>query len=148
MFAFNLFKSRKEIERELEISLRKKAVRDLLHDMQGTAPEEAARLVEKLKVYLQNDTLIPFDFRQKAFKRARVLECEANMRIADRLLFEAAALMDPAECYNRGRKLAESRTYFGKACLLGVDDDWKRAYQRLVETIMLSGRLRPANEAR
>ncbi len=126
-------------QKEQQIEQQKLAARQLLQSMHDTDPVTAAQIAERIKIFLQNDKLLDFQIRQKITKRMRELECEANMRTADRLLHEAAALMNVSELRERGQKLAESRRYFANVCKLGGDDVWRNAYRRLCETIMMSG---------
>lgn len=126
-------------QKEQEIERQKLAARQLLQSMHDVDPVTAAEIAERIKLFLQNDKLLPFDIRQKVTKRTRELECEANMRAADRLLREAAALMNAADLRMRGQKLADSRRHFAKVCSLGGDEAWRTAYRRLCETIMMSG---------
>jgi hypothetical protein len=126
-------------DREREIEQKKKTVRLFIEGLRDTTPEEAAHITDKLKPYLQNDKILPLEFKQKAFEWMRQLECEANMRAADRLIHEAASLLGREQMRERGQKLSDSRRYFGKVCALGADMEWKNAYQRLCETVMLSG---------
>lgn len=135
---FGIGKSKEE-DKSQELDAKKEAARLLLQEMHGVTAEQAAHCVDKIKIFLQNDKALPFPIRQKITKRMRELECEANMRAADRVLHEAAVLMERTQLRERGQKLAESRRYFAKVCSLGGDQDWRRAYQRLCETIMLSG---------
>jgi len=132
---FGTGKSSGSEQKEQEIDRQKLAARQLLQSMHDTDPVTAGQIVERIKIFLQNDKLLDFQIRQKIAKSM----CEANMRAADRLLHEAAALMDIAELRQRGQKLAESRRHFAKVCQLGGDDKWRTAYHRLCETIMMSG---------
>jgi len=126
-------------QKQEEIEQQKLAARQLLQSMHDTDPATAAQIAERIKLFLQNDKLLDFQIRQKITKRMRELECEANMRVADRLLHEAAALMNASELRERGQKLAESRRHFAMVCKLGGDEVWRTAYRRLCETIMMSG---------
>jgi hypothetical protein len=139
MFGIGKTKTPAELQREQDIENQKLAARQLLQSMHGVEAEKAAVISEKIKLFLQTDKLLPFNIRQKINKRMRELECEANMRAADRLLREAAALLERHDLRERGQKLADSRRYFAKVCNLGGDEVWKAAYRRLCETIMLSG---------
>ena len=126
-------------QKEKEIEGQKLAARQLLQSMHDTDPATAAQIADRIKIFLQNDKLLDFQIRQKISKRMRELECEANMRAADRLLHEAAALMNATDLRERGQKLAESRRHFAMVCKLGGDEVWRTAYRRLCETIMMSG---------
>ena len=139
MFGIGKPRTEQDADKERQIETQKNAARLLLLEMHDATPDVAARSVDRIKIFLQNDKVLPFAVRQKIMTRMRALECEANMRAADRLLREAAALMDRGELRERGLKLAESRRHFGKVCSLGGDHDWRKAYQRLCETIMMSG---------
>lgn len=137
MFGFG--KSEAELQKEALIAQSKRFVTDLLHKMQDASPEDAERLAEMVKVRCKDDKYLPFDFNQKAFKAARRLQCNANMRTADKILHDAARLAAEENMQERGVKLADARKYYSKACSLGAEDDWRKAYQRLQETIMLTG---------
>ena len=134
--------------RVMETERAKATVRDLLKQMHAASPEEAERLGGRVKDFLKTDKILPFDLRQKAFKRARSLECDSNMRSADALLHEAGKLAAEEKMKERGEKLGVSRRYFGKACTLGADEEWQKAYKRLTETVMMTGGVHHAGPTR
>lgn len=139
MFGKLFGKSEAEKQKEALIAQSKRMVTDLLHKMRKASPEEAERLAEMVKQRCKDDKYLPFDFNQQAFKAARQLQCNANMRTADKILHDAAKLAAEEKMQERGQKLADARQYYSKACSLGADEDWRKAYQRLQETIMLTG---------
>ena len=139
MFGFGKSKPEKDTKREQEIEQLKASVRKLLDRMKDTSPEDAARIVDQIKTFCGNDKLMPMAFKTETYKLMRQLECEANMRVADKLIRQASTLMRKEQLKERGQKLADSRRYFSKVCSLGADSDWKRAYQRMAETVMMSG---------
>ena len=139
MFGFGKSTPEKDTQKEQEIEQLKTTVRKLLDRLKGTTPEDAERIVEQIKTFCETEKLLPMAFKTEAFKRMRQLECEANMRVADKFIRQASGLVLREQMKERGQKLAESRRYFSKVCSLGGDADWKRAYQRMAETVMLSG---------
>jgi nitrate reductase assembly molybdenum cofactor insertion protein NarJ len=139
MFGFGNKKSQAEQDRETAIEQAKASLRHFVHDMVDLAPEECERKGKQLKDWCKNDKLVPFDFKQKALKRAHELECAANMRHCDMFLHEATEAAVAADNKEKGRNLTEARRYFGKACTLGADAEWKKAFQRAEETVLLTG---------
>ncbi len=113
-------------------------VRETLEKMRDAKPNDAERLHQRIKD-LCTDKTLPLPFKQKALLQARSLECNANMRATDKLLHDAMRLATGDDMKARGAKLTEARMLFGKACLLGADSEFRKAAQRLMETIMLSG---------
>lgn len=113
--------------------------KDVLRKMRDATPEEAERLNKALKDHCGSDKALPFDFRKKVLERARQYECFANMRATDRALHEALRLAAEEHMVERAQKLGEGRRYFGKATALGADEDFRKAAQRLIETIMMTG---------
>ena len=136
---FGKKKTEADIQKEREIAQLQIMVNQLLEKMHGVSPDTAERMSEQLKTFVKADKVLPFDFKSKALVKARELECTANMKMADQLIRQAAALTSKTAMKDKGAKLAESRRFFSKACSLGGDPTWKRAYQRLTETVMLSG---------
>lgn len=155
MFGFGKSKPEADNKNEQEILRLKQTINQMLAQMKGASPESAASLGEQMKNFCQAEKLIPFDFKKSALAQARQLECESNMRVADKLIRQAASMIKKEEIRERGQKLAESRRYFSKVCSLGAEPEWKRAYQRLAETVMMSGgvqlegnsRAKPVNHA-
>lgn len=129
---------RKEAEQQA-IERLKEACRDLLKKMHGAAPDEAERLGKRLKESYATDKRLPFEFKRKMLERARKLECHANMRAADKCLHRAAQLAADEQMMERGKKLGDGRRYASKAQALGAGDEFRRAADRLIETIMLTG---------
>jgi len=139
MFGFGKSKPEKDNKNEQEIERIKKTVNALLLQMKTAGPEDAANLSEKLKEYSQSEKLMPMDFKKSALAQAKKFECDANMRVADKLIRQAASMLAKEQIKERGRLLADSRRYFSKVCSLGADPEWKRAYQRLCDNVMMSG---------
>ena len=140
MFGFGGKKTtQQDDQKQKEIERLKLSVLTVLKAMEDTTPEDAARLHDQIKSFCHSDKTLPFDYKSNALLRARALECEANMRIADKLLRQAASLTGREQMKLRGSKIAESRRYFSKVCSLGADSEWKKAFQRLSETVMMSG---------
>jgi hypothetical protein len=124
---------------EEQIEQAKQFIRDLVREMHEATPEEAAALAQRVKDRCASDKLLPFGFKQKAYARIRELEGDANMRAADRLIHLAGNLAAQEMMGERAAKLGESRRYFSKACMLGAPEEWRTAYNRLTETVMLTG---------
>jgi hypothetical protein len=137
-----------QADREAAIQRSKKTVRDLVHRMDMVSPEEAERLAKQVKDHCAGDKLLSMEFKQKANTRARELQCSANMRRADTLLHDASRLAAEEHLKERGMKLGEARRYFANACMLGADADWRKAFQRLTETIMMTGGVQHAGPTR
>jgi ribosomal protein L16 Arg81 hydroxylase len=110
-----------------------------LRKMREAEPDEAERLSKLLKDRCGQDKLLPYDFKRKVLERARLYECNANMRAADKALHTALRLAAGEQMVQRAQKLGEGRRYFSKACTLGADQDFRAAAQRLMENIMLTG---------
>ncbi len=113
--------------------------RDELRKMHSASPEDAERINKQLKERCKEDKLLALDFKQKLLERARLYECNANMRAADAALHTALRLAAAENMVERSRKLGEGRRYFSKACSLGADEDYRKAVQRLIENIMMTG---------
>lgn len=123
---------RKAIERAMGY------IKELLQKMATATPPDAERLHQQVKDRC-TDKLLGIEFKRKALEQARGLECNANMRATDQLLREAVRLAASEHMKERGQKLGEARKLFGKACSLGADDNFRKAAQRLIETIMMTG---------
>ena len=136
---FGLGKSAAEKEREAAIEQSKQTVRDFVHKLATASPEGAEQMAQQLRDWCGADKDLPFEFKRKAMLRARILECAVNMRACDGLLHEASARGNEGDVAARNGKLNEARTYYGRACKLGAEDDWRKAYQRAEETIRLTG---------
>jgi hypothetical protein len=113
-------------------------IRETVHKMRDASPEDADRLHQQIKNHC-TDKRLSVEFKRKALDYARSYECNANMRATDKLLREAVRLAAAEHMKERGAKLSEARKLFGKACSLGADDNFRKAAQRLMETIMLTG---------
>lgn len=131
--------SAREEARKQAIERAKQACLKELHEMQDTRPEAAERLHKHLKDRCGADKSLPFDFKRALLEKAREHERHANMRACDRLLHEAARLAAEEHMTERAQRLGAARRYFTKACTLGADDDFRKAAERLMETVMLTG---------
>ena len=123
---------RRQIERAME------DMRQLLVQMRDASPADAERLHQRLKDAC-TDKRLSVDFKRKSMEDARAYECNANMRATDERLRYAMQMATGEQMKERGAALSEARKYFGKACSLGGDEEFRRAVQRLMDTIMLSG---------
>lgn len=117
----------------------KQHCRDELKKMHEAAPDEAERLAKGLKDHCGQDKSLPFDFKRKALELARTYERNSNMRAADAALHQALRLAADEHMVERAQKLGEGRRYFSKACALGADEDFRKAVQRLIENVMMTG---------
>jgi hypothetical protein len=106
--------------------------------MRDASPADAERLHSRLKEAC-TDKRVPIDFKVKASQLARTRECDANMRATDEWLRNAMRMATGEHMKERSKTLSEARVFFGKACTLGANDEFRRATQRLIDTIMLSG---------
>lgn len=139
MFGFGTTNTDKQEAERLAIERSMTACKDQLRKMHDCLPDEAERLNKLLKDHCGADKKLPFDFKRKVLERARQYECFANMRAADRALHAALRLAAEEDMVHRAQKLGEGRRYFSKACTLGADEDFRKAAQRLMETIMMTG---------
>jgi uncharacterized protein with ATP-grasp and redox domains len=126
-----------ELERQA-LERAKGRVRETLEKMRSAPAADAERLHQMIKE-LCKDKVLPTEFKRKAMEYARSYECNANMRDTDKLLRDAMRLAAAEQMKERGQKLSEARKLFGKACSLGADDDFRKAAQRLMDTIMMTG---------
>ena len=138
MFGFGK-KSSAEQESEAALERNKQIVREFVHKIAGATPEEAERKAQQLRDWCGADRDLPFEFKRKAMARARLLECAANMRVCDTLLHEASAEASVGHLSERNAKLTEARRYYGRACKLGAEEEWRKAYQRAEDTLRLTG---------
>ncbi|EKV31382.1 hypothetical protein C882_3755 [Caenispirillum salinarum AK4] len=125
--------------RKQAIERAKEACLKELRDMHEATPDAAERLHKRLKDRCGSDKSLPFDFKRALLEKARTYECNANMRETDRLLHEANRLAAEEHMTERAKKLGAARRHFSKACTLGADEDFRKAAQRAMETIMLTG---------
>ena len=140
MFGFGKNKtSDAEAERQAQIDKAKLELRKFVHDLADLKPEDMERKIKQLKDWCNHDKLVPFDFKQKALKRAAEMERAANMLYCDTRMHSAqdAAITDNQKL--KGMHLAEARKYFGRACTLGADADWRTAFKRAEEALLLTG---------
>jgi hypothetical protein len=126
-------------EREAAIERGKQTVREFVQKIASAPPEEAERKTQQLRDWCGSDKELPFEFKRKAMLRARILECSTNMRACDDRLHEAADEAKIGRLDGRDASLAEARRYYGRACKLGAEEEWRKAYQRAEETLRLTG---------
>ena len=131
--------AQKQAAEQAAIERSKQFCRDSLKQMHWADPGEAERLSKGLKDYCGQDKTLPFDFKRKALELARTYECNANMRAADSALHQALRFAADEHMVERAQKLGEGRRYFSKACALGAGDDFRKAVQRLIENVMMTG---------
>ena len=148
MFGFGRQNAAEDAAKAAAIERAKQTVRDMVHGMHGASPDEAERLGQRIKEFCAGDKLLPLEFKQKAYQKARELERFANMRMADKMLHDASRMAAAENMKERGVKLGDARRYFGKACALGADPDWRKAFQRGSETVMLTGGVQPKGPTR
>jgi len=121
-------KSAEAAQREAAIEQVKKGIREIIKSMEDVSPEEAERLGQRLKDRCNGDKSLPTDFKQKALKRARELECYANMRKADSLsrqgdrVNEGVTAEESSESidghlFSRGGRDGEGRSNRRKSCV-------------------------------
>ena len=126
-------------EREAAIERGKQTVRECVRMIASATPENAEQMNQQLRDWCGADRDLPFEFKRKAMLRARVLECSTNMRACDALLHEAVTLANEGRPQEKIAALNEARRYHGRACKLGAEDDWRKAFKRTEETIQLTG---------
>ena len=155
MFGFGKKDSQAEKDREAAIEREKQVVRDFVQKIASATPEDAERKHQQLKDWCNADKLLPFEFKRKALVRAKVLECSVNMRKSDELLDQATTLAMADKMVEKHKAMGEARRHYGRACKLGAEEDWRKAYQRAEETLQLTGgmkhdapsRAKPADHA-
>lgn len=129
---------RRELEKQaMERSMR--TCKEELGKMQDASPDEAERLGKRLKERCGEDKSLPFDFKRKLLEKARLYECNANMRAADQAFHAALRLAAQEQMVERAQKLGEGRRFYSKACALGAGEDFRKAVQRLIENVMMTG---------
>lgn len=141
MFGFeqhNPLTQKREAE-QAAIERSKQHCRDELKKMHDARPEEAERLAKALQEHCGHDKSLPFDFKRKALEAARNYERNSNMRAADSALHQALRFASGEHMVERAQKLGEGRRYFSKACSLGADDAFRKAVQKLIENVMMTG---------
>lgn len=106
--------------------------------MKTAGPGEAEGMHARLKERC-TDKRLPGDFKKKILDMARTYECNANMRATDQLLAAAVAMAASENMPLRTAKLNEGRKLFAKACSLGANEEFRKATQRLIDTIMMTG---------
>jgi hypothetical protein len=70
------------------------------------------------------------------------------MRQCDLLLRETISLSVEGRMQERTAMLMEARRYFARACQLGAAPEWRKAFQRADETILLTGTHRLGDPSR
>jgi hypothetical protein len=139
--------ARKEEERQaVERAIRN--VREILGNLKSvTSPSDAERLHDRVKNAC-TDKRLSLEFKRWAFEHARTYECNANMRACDHALRQAMRYASDEQMKERGKALSDARTFFGKACSLGAYEEFRKAAQRLIDTIMMTGNVRHAGPTR
>jgi hypothetical protein len=132
-----LAKQKQEAERQAVERL-KAAVVARLDEMKSMPPSEAERAHEGLKNTC-TDKRLPGDFKKQALDRARLYECNANMRAATKAMEEAVDYALAEKLKERSARLAMGRQWYAKALSLGANDEFKKATQRLIDTAMMTG---------
>lgn len=138
MFGFGK-PSAAEKEREAALERSKQTVRGFVQKIASATPEDAERMAQQLRDWCGKDRDLPFEFKRKAMLRAKILECSTNMRVCDERLHDASTEASAGHLSERDAKLAEARRYYGRACKLGAEEEWRKAYQRAEETLRLTG---------
>ena len=129
----------REKVKEATIECAKQIVDDFVEGMTGISPEEAERKTRQIRNLCDVDDLLPADYKRKTLEQVKKLECTANMRQCDILLREAITLSVEGRMGERTAMLMEARRYFSRACQLGAALEWRKAFQRADETILLTG---------
>lgn len=124
----------------------KQIVRDFVHCLAAASPETAESMVRRLESLCRSDKVLPVEFKQKALRRARDLACDANMRRCDQLLREVMSLSVAGKMTERSVKLIEARSHFSRACALGAEMEWRKAFRRADETLQLTGTQQQASK--
>jgi len=132
-----LARQKQEAERQA-IERLKAAMTAKLDEMKQASPSDAERIHGALKQQC-SDTRLSQDFKNFVLKRARHFECTSNMRAATKALNEAVDFAHAEKLKERSARLAMGRQWYGKACALGADEEFRRATQRLIDTAMMTG---------
>ena len=130
-------KAKQEAERQAVENL-KAAISNEVAAMKTAGPGEAERMHARMKDRC-NDKRLPGDFKKRILDQARAFERDANMRATDQMLAVAVAMAASENMPLRAAKLNEGRKLFSKAVSLGADEEFKKATQRLIDTIMFTG---------
>ena len=133
----DLAKQKQEAERQAVERL-KAAVVARLEEMRSLSPSEAERAHQTIKTQC-TDKRLPGDFKKQALDRARLFECNSNMRAATKAMEEAVDFALAEKLKERSARLAMGRQWFAKACSLGANDEFRKATQRLIDTAMMTG---------
>ena len=141
MFGFGKT-SQAEKEREAAVEREKQVVRDFVQKIASATAEDAERKHQQLKDWCSADKMLPFEFKRKALLRAKTLECSVNMRKADELLHQATDFAIADQMTEKHHAMSEARRFYGRACKLGAEEDWRKAYHRAEDTLQLTGGMR------
>jgi len=114
------------------------AISEEVARMKTAGPGEAERMHARMKERC-TDKRLPGDFKKRILDQARAFERDSNMRATDQILAAAVALAASENMPLRTAKLNEGRKLFSKACQLGADEEFRKATQRLIDTIMMTG---------
>lgn len=139
MFGFGAASQANQEAAQAALERCKQVCRDQIKQMHDCSPEDAERQHKWLKDYCGAEKKLPFEYKRKVLDRARQLECEANMRYCDKLLQFAAKLAAEEHMKARSKALIDGQKYLSKACTLGCDDEFRKAANRLIETVRLTG---------
>jgi hypothetical protein len=139
MFGFTKKSPEAEKERQEAIERAKLSLRKLVHDLADRTPEDIERMGKHIKEWCSADKLIPFDFKQKALKRSMEIERNANMLYCDMRLHEAMDAAVEEDNKTKMAKMGDARRYFGRACTLGADSEWRKAFMRAEENLLMTG---------
>lgn len=139
MFGLTKGPSQKDQDREIEIEKAKSQLRKMVHDLSDMTPEDIERSNKHIKEWCGKDKLIPLDFKQRAMKHAQKVERAANMLYCDTQLHHATEAAINEHHKEKMVFLGNARRYFGKATSLGADDDWRKAFKRAEENLMMTG---------
>jgi hypothetical protein len=139
MFGFSKKSPEADKEREVAIETAKLTLRKFVHDLADRTPEEIERRAKQIKEWCNADKLVPFEFKQKALKRTLDIERSANMLFCDMRIHEAMDAATDDDHKTKVAKMGEARRYFGRACTLGADPDWRKAFTRAEENLLMSG---------
>lgn len=135
--AADVARQKQEAERQAVERL-KAALTAKLEEMKEASPSQAESIHNVLKAQVK-DTRLTMEFRNFILKRARHFECNSNMRAATKAMNEAVDYARAEKIKERGARLAMGRQWYSKACALGANDEFRKATERLIETVMMTG---------
>ena len=134
---FRSKRARAEIKRRLLERLMAQIV-EALRRMPDTSSAGAYRLHRQIKRLCIGDAL-PVEFKRQSLEWARVHERNANMRETDKALRAALRIIALEQMRERSHAMSLAYRFYAKACRLGADEAFKRAVQRRIDIIMLTG---------